>query len=80
MSDTKHEEKSILAMEIEQYNNGIAIKQVDGEGNIGQVVCYNHDINNTSGKEVWAEATSLMNLVVTNLVKIRMEFITNEGE
>lgn len=80
MSEDKHGEISVVTMEIEQYDNGIAINMVECGGGRTKQVCYEHDINSTIGKAVWKEATSLMNLVAENKVKIEMKFITNEGE
>lgn len=80
MDNVKHEEISVVTMEIEKYDNGIAIKMVDSENNYTKQVCYEHDINSTIGKAVWEEAKGMMNLVTGNQVKIEMKFITNEGK
>lgn len=78
--EQKHEEISIITMEIEQYDNGIAINMVECGGERTKQVCYDHDISSTIGKVVWAEAQDMMNLVTGNQVKIEMKFITNEGK
>ena len=80
MDNVKHEEISVVTMEIEKYDNGIAIKEVNAEGDYIKQVCYEHDINSTIGKAVWEEAKDMMNLVTGNQVKIEMKFITNEGK
>lgn len=77
MSEDRHEGISVVTMEIEKYDNGIAMGIAGGEGEPSNVVCYDHDIKNTIGKEVWAEVESLMKRTAVNHVIVQMEFIIN---
>lgn len=63
-----------VKMTVEKFENGIAVKWSDEEGNKSNNVALDENEASLIGKEIWSDLYNLMDHFGTNKVKIRLEY------
>lgn len=65
-----------IEIEIEQFDNGISIRSKDvDDGNESATVALEGNEECSIGKEIWADVKHMMDANITNVVKIKLEYV-----
>ena len=67
---------------IEQYDNGITLKWEDAEGNEDphNIVAPDRDITRAIGETIWDDIKNLMDRYSANVVKMAIDYLTEEQQ
>lgn len=66
-----------VTINIEQYDNGIALKWRDDEGRTDSeaIIAYDRDKESVIGKMIWNDIKEAMDAALTNTVRMKIDYL-----